>query len=142
MDPSIWGPHYWFMLHTMAFNYPLHPTSIQKKIYHRFIHHLHEFIPNRSMANTFQRLLVENPVTPYLDNRPNFIQWMHHMHNLVNKRLERPTMSLSDHYDEFLQHFEPKQTKLTRLWKEKKKVVYTLAIIGVVVYIYLHMDKI
>ena len=137
MDPSIWGPHYWFMLHTMAFNYPHHPTSIQKKIYHRFIHNLHEFIPNRSMANTFQRLLIENPVTPYLDNRSNFIQWMHHMHNLVNKRLERPTMSLADHYEEFLHHFEPKQTKLKRLWKEKRKVVYTLAIIGAVIYLYL-----
>ena len=139
MDPSIWGPHYWFMLHTMAFNYPKHPTSIQKKIYHRFIHNLHEFIPNRSMANTFQRLLTDNPVSPYLDNRTDFIQWMHHMHNLVNKRLDRPTMSLSDHYDEFLRHFEPKQTKLQRLFQEKKKIVYTLAIIVVVVYLYLQM---
>ena len=140
MDPSIWGPHYWFMLHTMAFHYPQHPTSIQKKIYHRFIHNLHEFIPNRSMANTFQRLLVDNPVSPYLDNRADFIQWMHHMHNLVNKRLDRPTMSLSEHYDEFNRHFEPKRTKIQRLFKEKKKVVYTLAIIGVVVYLYLQMD--
>lgn len=139
MDPSIWGPHYWFMLHTMAFNYPQHPTSIQKKIYHRFIHNLHEFIPNRSMANTFQRLLTDNPVSPYLDSRTDFIQWMHHMHNLVNKRLDRPTMSLSEHYDEFLRHFEPKQTKLQRLFQEKKKIVYTLAIIVVVVYLYLQM---
>ena len=137
MDPSIWGPHYWFMLHTMAFNYPLHPTSIQKKTYHRFIHHFHEFIPNRTMSNTFQRLLTENPVTPYLDTRADFIQWMHHMHNLVNKRLERPTISLSDHYYEFNKHFEPKQTRLQRLFKEKKKVVYTLSIIVVVVYLYI-----
>jgi hypothetical protein len=91
------------------------------------------------MANTFQRLLTDNPVSPYLDNRTDFIQWMHHMHNLVNKRLDRPTMSLSDHYDEFLRHFEPKQTKLQRLFQEKKKIVYTLAIVVVVVYLYLQM---
>jgi hypothetical protein len=125
----------------MAFNYPLHPTSIQKKIYHRFIHHLHEFIPHRTMSNTFQQLLAENPVTPYLDKRTDFIQWMHHMHNLVNKRLDRPTMSLSDHYDEFNRHFEPRQTKLQRLFKEKKKVVYTLVILGAVVYLYLKIHE-
>jgi hypothetical protein len=138
MDPSIWGPHYWFVLHTMAFHYPLYPTSIQKKIYHRFFHNLHEFIPNRTMANTFQRLLAENPITPYLDTRADFIQWVHHMHNMVNTRLDRPTMSLADHYSEFKQNLEPRQTKFKRLWKEKQKVVYTLAIIAGVVYLYMN----
>jgi len=136
MDPSIWGPHYWFMLHTMAFHYPLHPTSIQKKIYHRFIHNLHEFIPNPSIASTFQRMLAENPVTPYLDNRTDFIQWMHHMHNVINTRLDKPTLSLVDHYDEFERHFEPRQARWKRLWKEKQKVVYTLFILVSVVYLY------
>ena len=140
MDPSIWGSHYWFMLHTMAFHYPVYPTSIQKKIYHRFIHNLHEFIPNRSIANTFQRLLVENPVTPYLDNRSDFIKWMHHIHNVVNRRLDKPTLSLAEHYTEFRQHLEPRQTKFKRLWKEKQKIVYTLAILCIVLYLYLHMD--
>ena len=31
LKPQIWGPHYWFFLHTVAFNYPIHP--IQKKFY-------------------------------------------------------------------------------------------------------------
>ena len=30
-EPEIWGPHYWFFLHTVAESYPLHPTSVTKK---------------------------------------------------------------------------------------------------------------
>ena len=31
LDPKIWGPHYWFVLHTIALNYPLHPNETSKK---------------------------------------------------------------------------------------------------------------
>ena len=103
MDPTIWGPHYWFVLHTMAFHYPIHPTSIQKKIYHRFIHNLHEFLPNRTIGSQFQKLLADYPVTPYLDTRKDFIKWMHFMHNKVNERLEKPALSIEDHYREMTQ---------------------------------------
>ena len=33
-DPNIWGPHYWFFLHTIAESYPLHPNSVTKKKYY------------------------------------------------------------------------------------------------------------
>ena len=94
MDPSVWGPHYWFFLHTVAFHYPLHPTSIQKKMYHRLIHHFHQFIPNPSIATTYEKVLQKNPVSPYLDSREDFITWVHHIHNIINIRLEKPTITL------------------------------------------------
>ena len=45
LDPKIWGPHYWFVLHTIALQYPLHPTKIIKKKYYDFIQNLPLFIP-------------------------------------------------------------------------------------------------
>ena len=30
-DPDVWGPHYWFFLHTIAESYPIHPNSVTKK---------------------------------------------------------------------------------------------------------------
>jgi hypothetical protein len=126
MDPTIWGPHYWFMLHTMAFHYPKHPTSIQKKIYYRFVHHLHEFIPNPSIASQFQKIIKENPVTPYLDERADFIKWMHHIHNIINRRLDKDEITLSEHYEEFSKNFESSMTKLQRFNKEKWKLFFLL----------------
>ena len=31
LDPDIWGPHYWFVMHTIALTYPHHPNDITKK---------------------------------------------------------------------------------------------------------------
>ena len=61
MDPTRWGPHYWFMIHTVAFHYPKHPTAIQKKIHYRLIHNFHEFLPSKSIANVFVKMLEKYP---------------------------------------------------------------------------------
>jgi len=31
LDPKIWGPHYWFVLHSIALTYPLTPNETTKK---------------------------------------------------------------------------------------------------------------
>ena len=33
MLTSVWGPSMWHYLHTMSFNYPVHPTTQEKKDY-------------------------------------------------------------------------------------------------------------
>ncbi len=30
-NPDVWGKHYWFVLFTIALNYPLNPNTITKK---------------------------------------------------------------------------------------------------------------
>ena len=40
LDPKIWGPHYWFVLHTIALTYPLTPNDTTKKKYYDFFHNL------------------------------------------------------------------------------------------------------
>lgn len=142
MDATIWGPHYWFFLHTMAFHYPIYPTSIQKKLYHRFIHNLHEFLPNKTISTTFQNILKHNPVTPYLDTRDDFIKWMHHIHNKINIRLDKPVISLSDHYQEYQVYFETTPNKYKRLWKEKRKVIFILFLFFLGIYLYIYYGKI
>ena len=37
-DPKVWGPHYWFFLHTIAESYPMHPNDVTKKKYYDLIH--------------------------------------------------------------------------------------------------------
>ena len=28
LDPAVWGPHFWFFLHTLALTYPNHPNEV------------------------------------------------------------------------------------------------------------------
>lgn len=134
MDPTIWGPHYWFMMHTVAFHYPNHPTAIQKKIHYRWIHHLPELIPNKSIGSMFSDLLVQHPISPYLDNREDLIKWTHHIHNVVNQKIGKPTLTLQEHYDEFQQYLESPHEKRKRLWKERFYVFFFILIVGSVLF--------
>ena len=109
MDPEIWGPHYWFVLHTIAFQYPKKPTSIQKKVYHRLIYNLYEFLPNPSIKTSFSKMLEQYPVSPYLDTRDDFIKWMHFIHNKINERLNKPTITLAEHYERMEDLYHPKR---------------------------------
>ena len=45
LDSAIWGPHYWFFLHTIALSYPIRPNTPTKKKYYEFIQNIPLFIP-------------------------------------------------------------------------------------------------
>ena len=98
MDPEVWGPHFWFFLHTIALHYPKYPNAVSKKKYYDFLSNLPLFIPVYSISVHFSKLLDEYPITPYLDNRDSLIKWMHFIHNKINESLEKPKISLSDFY--------------------------------------------
>ena len=66
LNPEVWGPHYWFVLHSVAFTYPLNPNEVIKKKYYEFIQNIPSFIPNRDIGNDFAKILEQYPVTPYL----------------------------------------------------------------------------
>ena len=97
MDPAVWGPHYWFFLHSVALHYPKLPTATTKKIHYRLIHNFHEFIPHREIAATFVTLLAKYPVAPYLDSRTQFVRWVHFIHNKINEKTLKPTITLEEH---------------------------------------------
>ena len=69
LDPKIWGPHYWFFLHTVALSYPRTPNEVTRKKYYDFIQNFPLFIPIEDIGNTFSKLVDKYPVTPYLDSQ-------------------------------------------------------------------------
>ena len=139
LDPQIWGPHYWFFLHTISLCYQLRPNTITKKKYYDFIHNMHLFIPVENMSSEFSKLLNEYPVTPYLDSRDSFIRWMHFIHNKINQKLEKPKISLSQFYEKYYEEYKLKDLKLKEYIKLKKKIIYFVILftfIGLSYYLY------
>jgi hypothetical protein len=138
-DPKIWGPHYWFVLHTIALNYPLHPNETSKKKYYDFIENLPLFIPVRDIANSFNRLLDEYPVTPYLDSRESFIKWVYFIHNQINLSLGIPEKSLEETLHNYYKLYEPKEfTEKKELIKRQKYIYMGLitALICICIFVY------
>jgi len=139
LDPNVWGPHFWFFLHTLAMSYPHYPNSVTKKKYYELIQNLPVFIPTENMGSAFIKLLDEYPVTAYLDNRESLIRWMHFIHNKINEKLEKPKISLNDFYLRYYEEYKPKDIKFKEYYRWREKIIYTLVIMGatgLIVYLY------
>jgi len=139
LDPEIWGPHYWFFLHTISITYPNYPNSVTKKKYYEFIQNLPLFIPIENISTEFSKLLDKYPVSPYLDNKESFVRWIHFIHNKINTKLEKPNFSLSDFYVKYYEEYKPKNIKMMEYNKLKGKIIYIvilLLIIGIIYYLY------
>jgi hypothetical protein len=138
-DSSVWGPHFWFFLHTIAMTYPHHPNSVSKKKHYELIMNLPLFIPIESMGNDFSKLLDEYPVTAYLDSRDSLIRWMHFIHNKINEKLEKPKITLNEFYLNYYEEYKPKDIKFKEYYRWKEKIIYTLVVMsatGLIVYLY------
>lgn len=141
LDPKVWGPHYWFFLHTLAMTYPHHPNSVTKKKYYEFIQNLPLFLPVEEISGEFTKLIEKYPITPYLDNRDSFVRWMHFIHNKINEKLEKPPISLNDFFIKYYDEYKSKDTKLAEYYKLKEKVLY-FGLVGIILgSIYYLYDK-
>jgi hypothetical protein len=129
LDPKIWGPHYWFFLHTVSLCYPKNPSTVNKKKYYDFIHNFYLFIPVEEISSFFSELIIKYPVTPYLDTRETFIKWVHFIHNKINDKLEKPNISLNQFMIEYYEHYKPKETKMLETLKFKEKIIYLLILL-------------
>ena len=139
LDPKIWGPHYWFFLHTVAMTYPHHPNSVTKKKYYEFIQNLPLFIPVEEISKNFEKMIDRYPITPYLDNRDSFVRWTHFIHNKINEKLEKPTTTLNEFFVWYYNEYKSQNEKLIEFNKLREKLIYgsiLSLILGSIYYLY------
>ena len=123
LSSDIWGPHFWFFLHTTALAYPEHPNAIVKKKYFNLIQNLPTFLPNKRMGKQFAKKLNEFPVSPYLSSRPSLMKWVHFMHNKINRNLGKPEITFFKSLEVYYLNYETKKTKLMKEVRKKRKYV-------------------
>ena len=139
LDPKIWGPHYWFFLHTVAITYPHHPNAVTKKKYYEFVQNLPLFIPVEQISKEMEKMIDLYPITPYLDNRDSFVRWMHFIHNKINEKLEKPQITLNDFFVQYYNEYKSQNEKLAEFYKLREKLIYggiLISILGAIYYLY------
>lgn len=135
LNPEIWGPHYWFFLHTVAMNYSMTPTETLRKKYYELIQNFALFMPDIEVANEFLKMLDQYPVTPYLESRETLIHWVHFIHNKVNAKLGKRELSLHESLEAYYANYIPREKERALLKKYKKHLFYgTMAALGGVIY--------
>jgi hypothetical protein len=140
-DSSVWGPHYWFFLHTVAESYPMNPNSVTKRKYYDLIQNMPLFIPIVEMGNKFSELLDRYPVSPYLDNKDSFVRWVHFIHNKFNVLLGKQEISLVMALEKYRTEYKPKPIYLSEKINMRKHYIHAALILGCLFLIYCYYEK-
>lgn len=138
--PDVWGPHYWFFLHTIAESYPINPTSITKRKYYDLIQNMPLFIPIIEMGDKFSEFLDKYPVTPYLDNRDSFVRWVHFIHNKFNVLLGKEQISLPLALEKYREQYKPKPIYISEKINLRKHYIHAALILLFVILIYMYYE--
>lgn len=139
-EPSVWGPHYWFFLHTTAESYPEHPNEVIKRKYYDLMQNMPLFIPNSEIGDKFSQLLDKYPVTPYLCSKKSFVRWMHFIHNKVNVLLNKKELSMPEALSQYRNHYKPKPVYLAEQINLRKHYLYAIAILVTIFFIYKYYE--
>ena len=94
MDPIVWGPHLWFYMHTLSFNYPEKPTIKNKADNKAFFENLKETLPCENCRKHYNTFWDTYNIDNYLVSRQKLIEWVLILHNDVNKRNNKPQWSI------------------------------------------------
>lgn len=105
LNPQVWGPHFWFFLHTVALTYPDMPTETYKKKYYDFFYMLPLFLPDPAIAKRWGEWTDQYPVQPYLGSRDSLIRWVNYMHNRANRELGKDTIPLEESLRRYFEQY-------------------------------------
>lgn len=102
MRPDIWGPKFWFVLHTSSFRYPKSPTDEDKKYMKQFLYSMANLtLPCPICRHHMKKYLSdpENGLDEALNDGQEYVKFIWKFHNSVNIRTGKPEMSFSDFKD-------------------------------------------
>ena len=124
---SVWGPPMWHFLHTMSFNYPVHPTAADKHNYGAFITGLQHILPCKYCRDNLKTNFKNHPLRAcHLASRDAFSKYVYELHEIVNKLLGKTSgLSYCDVRERY-EHFRARCTddpkpRMLRQNKNKNK---------------------
>ena len=112
MLTTVWGPSMWHYLHTMSFNYPVKPTSLDKKNYMKFILNMQNVLPCGHCRENLKRNFKAHPLKMCnMKNRDAFSRYIYKLHETVNKMLNKKSGLTYNEVRERYEHFRSRCTK-------------------------------
>lgn len=123
LNPKVWLPHLWFVLYTIAVEYPQTPNDVTKKKYYTLIQNLPVFFPEYPMGSNFIDLLDKYPVTPYLSSRLSLMKWVHYMQNKINLQMEDESLDFYECLEKYYDSYKPSEMRNREIVKTRKRYI-------------------
>ena len=146
MDPIVWGPKLWFVIHTFALNYPDNPTYEDKRVMEEFFNNLKWSIPCEKCRIHYRERLQRNPIINYLDNKQSLFKFTIDLHNQVNQSLGKKIYSYDEVVQIYKEFYNPEkflaeQPSFFKKWFNLKYLGISAAIFAVLVTIMYYLKK-
>jgi len=111
MLTTVWGPSMWHYLHTMSFNYPVKPTSEDKKHYLDFMLNLQYVLPCKYCRQNLTKNYKAFPIRQSdMSSRDSFSRYVYKLHEMVNKMLKKKSGLTYCDVRERYEHFRSRCT--------------------------------
>ena len=98
VDPKVWGPSFWFTLHSGAATYPIKANKIYRERMKGFIKGIPVMLPCvKCSGHAFEYIgQYEDKLDHIVSGRGPLFEFFWNFHNVVNKRHGKKEMSLKD----------------------------------------------
>lgn len=95
-DPDAFGPAFWFTIHNATTTYPNMPTKFVQDGMKQLISNMPLLIPCIACKEHFFTFLKTVDLNDVTSSKEKLFKFFIDVHNYVNHRFGKPTMSLSD----------------------------------------------
>ena len=122
MLTTVWGPGIWHFLHTMSFNYPVNPTTEQKKKYRDFVLSLENILPCKYCRINLKKNFKSLPLKyKDMESRATFSKYIYDLHEHINKMLGKISNLSYEDVRERYEHFRARCTSKINVESFPKK---------------------
>lgn len=101
MNPSIWGPGTWELIHSASLNFPSSPSQETKNNYKLFYNNLKNILPCDKCKKHYSTIIKLFPIDPYLISKHHLFYWTWKIHNMVNENTNNILLS----YDSIIRKY-------------------------------------
>ena len=141
MHPEVWGPHLWYILHTISFSYPDNPTNYHKNAYRDFYTNIKDVLPCEQCQKHYTKHIQEYPITPHLDNRATLVKWVIQIHNFANLSIGKPAYTPEEVLYIYSQlkpvspfiKVDERKIREKQIYKKNRGILYIMIIIAFIV---------
>jgi mitochondrial FAD-linked sulfhydryl oxidase len=133
MNPEVWGPPAWILLHTITFNYPENPCAEDKNNIKNFFKYFSYQIPCNKCILHFKKYMKRNPLTnELLSSKDDLIDWLIDAHNNVNKINNKRIYSRDEVIENYESLYNP---SLNNLFSYKNILIIIIIILLIIILI-------
>ena len=122
MQTAVWGPALWHVLHTVSFNYPVKPTTEDKKRYTEWLMLFQYTLPCVYCRNNFKSNIQKAKFSQKsMNSRDSFSRFIYNLHNCVNAMLKKDIKISYEEVRDRYEHFRSRCSESTKKEEIKKQ---------------------